>query len=402
MPTVLTGLEVALRDGLSLPGQGRVALLCNNAVTDAALRPTVDRVHAWPHRERSGAPSLTLDRLFSPQHGFDGEKQDNMIESADGMHRRTGLPILSLYGDVRKPPPASLDGLDAVLIDLPDVGTRVYTFLSTAVYMLRAAAERGLPVIVLDRPNPIGDVSEGPLLDPAFESFVGVLPVPLRHGLTIGEYCRFAKECERLDLDLSVVPMEGYRAASYFDETGLPWVLPSPNMPTLDTAVVYPGGVALEGVNLSEGRGTTRPFELWGAPWIDPRSVRLEIERESAAARLTGFALREAAFEPTFHKFRGETVQGFQVHIEDRRAFRSVSAWVAFFVAVRRVHPDLFAWRRPPYEYEHEREPIDLIFGTDLVRRQIDGGASTAEIVAAWEEPLRRFDERTHASRLYA
>lgn len=393
MDSVLTGLEILLRDGVRLPGRGRVGLLCNNAVTDRRLVATPELLN--------DRRDITLTRIFSPQHGFAGEKQDNMIESEDGVHPGTGVPMISLYGRVREPEPQMLSGLDAILIDLPDVGTRVYTFLSTALYVMRQAARVGVPVIVLDRPNPIGNRAEGPILDPAFESFVGLIPVPLRHGLTVGEYCRFGRSALALDLDLAVIPMDGYQPTAFFDQTGLPWVLPSPNMPTLDTAVVYPGAVMLEGVNLSEGRGTTRPFELFGAPWANTGLIAREMERIRTECGLEGFILREVAYEPTFHKFRGETVRGFQLHVTDRTRFRPVAAYAAIFSAFRKVHPEEFDWRQPPYEYEHHRLPIDLIAGTDLVRRNLMDGMSVADMEEAWTGPLAAYEAVRRAHAIY-
>ncbi|MEZ4653510.1 MAG: DUF1343 domain-containing protein [Candidatus Eisenbacteria bacterium] len=391
---VRTGLDIVLERGLRLPGKGRAGLLCNHATVDPSLR---------------GAPELLaqtrgiiLDRLFSPQHGFAAEKQDNMVESGHDVHGPTGLPIWSLYGDVREPLPEMLEGLDAILIDVPDVGTRVYTFLVTALYLLREAGRRGIPVWILDRPNPIGgNLCDGPLLAPAFTSFVGYAPVPLQHGLTAGEYCRFGMRALRLPAELHVVAVEGWRRDRLFDATGLPWVMPSPNMPTLETALVFPGGVMLEGTNLSEGRGTTRPFELFGAPWVNPGRVRRRVatwaEHEPA---LRGFHLRIAGFEPTFHKFRGQMVRGFQLHVTDRSAFRPVLAYLAVFCALRAEHPE-FAWREPPYEYETERSPIDLILGTDRVRIALDDGATPSDLLALWRDDLARFEADRRADLLY-
>lgn len=390
MTGVMTGLDVVLRDGLALPGEGRVGLLCNSSTLDRSYRGSPEALR--------DVPGVTLDRIFAPQHGFASEKQDNMIESADGVHPGTGVPILSLYGTVRKPRPEMLDGLDAILIDLQDVGTRVYTFLSTALLTLEAAGAAGVPVWILDRPNPIGgDAVEGPILEPGFASFVGMIPVPLRHGLTAAEYCRFGLAELGGSAELHVVPAEGWRRGFYYDETGLPWAMPSPNLPALETALVYPGAVLLEGTNLSEGRGTTRPFELWGAPWLDPPAIRALVER----AGLAGFVLRETAFEPTFHKFRGETVRGFQIHVTDRRSFHPVAAFVAALCAIRRLRPDRFAWRETPYEYELDRAPIDLIAGTDALRLAIDGGTGAAEIATSWQEGVDRFREARRPHLIY-
>jgi uncharacterized protein YbbC (DUF1343 family) len=391
--SVRTGLDVILTKGLRLPREGRAALLCNSATVDSRLRGAPRLLQGGEVR------GARLVRLFSPQHGFAGEKQDNMIESRDGLHPGTGLPMFSLYGRVREPEPSMLDGLDAVLIDLPDVGTRVYTFLSPALLMMRAAARAGIPAIILDRPNPIGgDEIEGPVLEPEFESFVGMIPIPLRHGLTAGEYCRFGAHALGLDLDLEVIQVEGWRRPIYHDETDLPWVIPSPNLPTLESAVVYPGQVMLEGTALSEGRGTTRPFEMWGSPGLDCSAVLHEVERETG---MQGFRLREVAFEPTFQKFTGETVRGFQIHVSDRRGYRPVRTTVAILSAVRRVHPDRILWRDPPYEYETGKLPIDLIAGTDRLRRDIDAGRDLAEIEEGWGPGLARFREASAPFLLY-
>jgi uncharacterized protein YbbC (DUF1343 family) len=391
--TVRTGLERIAREGLKLPGRGRAGLLCNQASVDCSLRPAPEVVR--------DLPGIRLERIFSPQHGFAGEKQDNMVESKDGVHPGTGVPLISLYGRVREPEPSMLEGLDALLIDVPDVGTRVYTFLSTALLALRACAHAGLPVRVLDRPNPLGgSVVEGPILKPEFASFVGLIPVPLRHGLTPGEYCRLGAERMGLATDLEVVPLEGWRREEIFPQAGLPWVLPSPNLPVFDSALVYPGQVMLEGTNLSEGRGTTRPFELWGAPWLDPPQVA------ATATRLLppgdpGFLLRETAYEPTFHKYQGETVRGFQIHVTDPRVFRPVSTTVALLGAVLRHHRDRFAWRDPPYEYETERRPIDLIAGTGSLRTLLDSGADPAGITRSWEPELAEYLEVRRKFLLY-
>jgi uncharacterized protein YbbC (DUF1343 family) len=385
---VRTGLDVVARDGLRLPGRGRVGLLCNNAVYDSLLRGAPEVVQ--------NLAGVTLARIFSPQHGFAGEKQDNMVESGDGIHPGTGAPLVSLYGRVREPEPSMLDGLDALLIDVPDVGTRVYTFLATALLCLGAAARVGLPVVILDRPNPLGgDVVEGPVLRPEFASLVGLIPVPQRHGLTAGEYCRFGARARGLDLDLSVVPCEGWRREMLFPATGLPWVMPSPNLPTFEGTLVYPGMVMLEGTNLSEGRGTTRPFELWGAPWLDPARI------PAGQRRGPGYFLREVAFEPTFHKYAGEIVRGFQLHVTDTAAFRPVATATVFLAAARRHHPDAFAWKDPPYEYEFDRLPIDLIAGTDALRLAVDGGSDAETIFASWQAGEEAFRETRRPFLLY-
>lgn len=379
------GLDRIPTSRLRLPGKGRIGLLCNSASLDSRLvsSPAV----------MAGLPGVSLERIFSPQHGFAGEKQDNMIESSDGLHPALGIPMISLYGRVREPEPAMLDGLDALVIDLPDVGTRVYTFLITALYCLRACARAGVPVVVLDRPNPIGGVLvDGPVLKPGFETFVGLIPVPLCHGLTPGEYCRFGADRLGLDLSLQVVQVEGWSRRQRYRDTGSHWIPPSPNLPTPEGAEVYPGMVMLEGTNLSEGRGTTRPFELFGAPWIDPHRLGpLLGRRTDAGFEIPGGLLRPVAFQPTFHKYKGETVGGFHIHITEPDRFFPVETVVRILHSVRAQYPDQFMWKLPPYEYEEVRLPIDCIAGSDQLRLDLERGAGPEEITASWETDLADF-----------
>jgi uncharacterized protein YbbC (DUF1343 family) len=392
MARTILGIDWLLHEGVVLPG--RVGALCNATSVSSGWLPTAEAL--------ARVPGLRLARIFSPQHGFAAEKQDNMIESGDGVHPGLGVPIVSLYGARRDPEPAWLEGLDTLIVDLQDCGTRVYTFLVTAVLLLRAAAQRGLPVVVLDRPNPIGGAVEGPVLEEAFRSFVGIVDVPLRHGLTPGEFCRYAAWRSApavAEHPPHVVLLENWSRSLYHDEAGLPWTMPSPNLPTLETAVVYPGQVLLEGTNLSEGRGTTRPFEIFGAPYFDPARVLAELRGEEHL--LDGARLREVAFEPTHNKYAGRLCRGFQLHVADRREFRPVAATVAVLAAARRAHPDAFAWREPPYEYEHHRLPIDLICGTDRVRRAIDAGEPATAIVRGWEDEARSFRDRVRPFLLY-
>ncbi len=416
MERVHTGIDRVREEGLVAPGRGRVGLLCNATTVDANLVPT-------PQVIRS-IKGINLARIFAPQHGFAAEKQDNMVESRDGVHPRLGVPIVSLYGERRDPMPESLEGLDALIVDIQDVGTRVYTFLVTALLAIRAAARAALPVIVLDRPNPIGGSVEGPILTEAYRSFVGIVDVPLRHGLTAGEFCVYgawslglidSKEARGVVAAaragkaprgrLGVVSLLGWRRSRYFDETGLVWTMPSPNMPTLETALVYPGQVALEATNLSEGRGTTRPFEMFGAPYLDPKRVEAALAEQASdaigASPLAGARLREVAFEPTFQKHSGHLVRGFQIHVMDRGAYCPVRATAAILAAVREAHPDSFAWRDPPYEYEWDRLPIDLIYGTDAVRTKIESGVPLEEIFASWEPGIAAYRERVAPFRIY-
>jgi uncharacterized protein YbbC (DUF1343 family) len=376
---VVLGIDQLIASG-RLAGR-RVGLVANSASVGAGFRHTADRLLA--------APGVTLAALFGPQHGFHADVQDNMIESPHGRDPARGIPVYSLYSDTREPTPEMLAGLDVLVIDLQDVGTRVYTFVYTMANCLRAARRAGLPVIVCDRPNPIGGAAvQGPVLEPGFESFVGQFPIPLRHGLTIGELARLFNDHFGLGADLDIVAMQGWSREQYFDETGLPWVMPSPNMPTLDTAIVYPGAVLFEGTLVSEGRGTTRPFEIVGAPWV--RAERLAARLE--AYDLPGVHFRPVWFEPTFHKHAGQTCGGCQVHVTDRRAFDPVAAAVALMREIRAEDPSRFAWRQPPYEYETEKMPIDILSGSSTLRLQIEAGADLDTMRASWQPGLEAFD----------
>jgi uncharacterized protein YbbC (DUF1343 family) len=329
-----------------------------------------------------------LEALFGPQHGARGEKQDNMIESEHYTDPVTGLPVHSLYSEVRSPTPEMLDGLDALVFDLQDVGVRVYTFVWTMALAMEACAAAGIRFVVLDRPNPVGGaVREGPVLRPGFESFVGLHPVPLRHGLTCGELARWLNAERDIGCELEVVACHGWRRSMRWTETGLPWVLPSPNLPTPDSCSVYPGMVLVEGTNLSEGRGTTRPFELFGAPWLDGRDLAALASEDLGE----GAVLRPCSFEPTFQKHARRICHGAQIHVTEPDAFRPVRAAVAILTACRALAPDDFAWRDPPYEYEAELAPIDILWGHDGLRKGIDGRRSVDEILDGVDDELVDF-----------
>ena len=389
-----TGLDRLHADGFaSLMGQ-RVGLLAHPASVDASLRPALDLMLA--------TDGLDLRALFGPQHGLLGQTQDNMIEWEGFTDPDTGLPVFSLYGQHRKPTSAMLDPLDTLVVDLQDVGARYYTFIWTLLLCMEACAEAGKRVVVLDRPNPIGGVAvEGTVLEPGFESFVGLAPVPMRHGLTIGELAGFFVGQRKLDLDLDVVPMRGWQRAMDYSATGLPWVLPSPNMPTLDTAFVYPGGCLLEGTGLSEGRGTTRPFEILGAPYIDPQKLVGELASVRAAGQLPGVHFRPLHFQPTFHKFAGTVCGGVQVHVTDRDSFLPVATYTAVIAAVARLWSEDFAWKQPPYEYEAEKLPIDILTGSETWRRGIENGCSLQEMRTDWDGPLAAFADTVAECRRY-
>jgi uncharacterized protein YbbC (DUF1343 family) len=291
-----------------------------------------------------------------------------------------------------------LAGVDAMVFDVQDVGSRYYTFVYTMLHVLQACAREGKRAVVLDRPNPLGGVAvEGNVLDPAYRSFVGLHPLAVRHGMTVGELALMFREELSLDLDLHVVPMRGWRRAMDFEETGLPWVLPSPNMPTVDTAFVYPGGCLVEGTNLSEGRGTTRPFELVGAPWLDGPALARRMDGE----RLPGVAFRPAVFTPTFQKHAGRACHGVQVHVTDRARFPAFLTYLLLLHHARRQDPERFAWRDPPYEYERVKLPIDILCGTDRIRRVIESGVSPRRLAAGWRREAASFRRRRAKFLLY-
>jgi uncharacterized protein YbbC (DUF1343 family) len=317
-------------------------------------------VHSARILERFNGELFRLSALFGPQHGYLGQTQDNMIEWEGYKHPRLGIPVHSLYGNTREPTPDMLDGLDVLVVDLQDIGTRYYTFIWTMYFCLKACAREGIPVIVFDRPNPINGVTvEGPLPDSSYYSFVGMHPIPVRHGKTIGELAIIFRNEAIPACEVEVLPMEGWERAMWFDETGLPWVLPSPNMPTLETATVYGGMCLLEATNISEGRGTSRPFELFGAPWIRGEEFASTLN----ALDLPGVYFREAYFQPTFHKYAGEICAGAQLHVTDRERFLPFQTGVEIIRHTQASYGDSFEWKPPPYEYEYERLPIEVLIG---------------------------------------
>jgi uncharacterized protein YbbC (DUF1343 family) len=406
---VLTGLEVLRLARPRWLRDRRVGLLAHPASVTAAFEPARDVV-----RDLCGK---SLRALFGPQHGIRGEKQDNMIESGHAFDAELGIPIFSLYSETRSPTRDMLKEIDLLLVDLQDVGTRVYTFEWTTALALEACAEAGREIVILDRPNPLGGGTiEGNLIRPGFTSFVGLYPVPMRHALTLGELAALvnlrmaggtpARPIRRRrdgvgwrcpgKCDLTVIPMRGWRRSMLFPETGLPWILPSLNMPTFDTALVYPGQVLLEGTNLSEGRGTTRPFELFGAPFLDLRAIRRRFERR----RLPGVVLRDHLFEPTFHKWAGEVCRGFQLQVTDPRAYRPYMTTLALLQDIIALHRDRFDWKQPPYEYVTDRLPIDVLTGDPAIREALESGHDLRALERSWGGDLRRFETESRAVRL--
>ena len=358
----------------------RVGVVCNPASVDLQLRHIADQLRA-----RRGT---TLAAIFGPQHGFRSDVQENMIETGHARDDLRCVPVYSLYSETREPTEEMLHGIEVLVIDLQDVGTRIYTYIYTMANCLIAARKYGVKVIVCDRPNPIGGVAvEGPMLEPGFESFVGMYPIPMRHGMTIGELARLFNDEFGIGANLEVIAMEGWRRDLYFEETGVPWVLPSPNIPTIETAVVYPGTVLFEGTNVSEGRGTTKPFELIGAPWVTSERFADGLNR----LELPGVYFRPVLFEPTFHKHAKTSCGGCQIHPLDRTTFRPVETAVALLVAFRACGSDQFAWRPPPYEYEHRKLPFDILAGSSGLREQIQAGLPAHEIAQSWGESTSDF-----------
>lgn len=391
MPSVSLGLEQLIASPPSELRNARLGLLCNSASVDSNI------IHA---RQRLQAVfGERLKALYSPQHGFFAEKQDNMIESDHRKDRLLGLQVYSLYGRTRIPTQEMLDPIDVLLIDLQDVGTRVYTFMYTMSYCMEAARKFDKKVIILDRPNPIGGLAiEGNCLDPQWHSFVGRYPIPMRHGLTMGELARLFNDAYGIDCDLQVLPMGGWRRHMMFEETGLPWIAPSPNLPTPVSALVYPGQVIWEGTNVSEGRGTTQPFEIFGAPYIDPDRV-LGATNELA---LEGTIMRMIEFEPTSNKWQGEICRGFQMHVSDTDRFKPYRASLSLLQAILHCHAGQFDWKAPPYEYEHKKMPIDLILGGQQIRTQLSDMKPVTALESDWQSELDAFDDLRKAYLLYA
>ena len=390
MKKVHTGLEKLAQESRKWISQERLGLLCNPASVDSRF------THARHLIDQAFPKQLTA--LYSPQHGFFAEKQDNMIESEDILDPMLQIPVFSLYGKTRKPDARMFEPIDLLLVDLQDVGTRVYTFIYTLSYCLEAAAEYGVRVVVLDRPNPINGVDvEGNCLSVDFTSFVGRYPIPMRHGLTIAELANLFNDYFGIGCDLQVVTMNGWKRNMLFGDTLLPWIAPSPNLPTPASTLVYPGQVILEGTNLSEGRGTTQPFELFGAPYIDGEKIQSTLKN----TQLPGTVLRPAVFEPTSNKWQATPCNGFQIHVTDPAQFRPYATTLQLIRAIISCHRDQFEWKLPPYEYEFERMPIDLIIGDSGIRERLEKLDPIEEIESDWQEGLNQFKEISRKFHLY-
>jgi len=390
MASVQLGIDNLLVTQPAWLKTARIGLLANQASVDGRLRRSRDRLL------EAGA---RITALFAPQHGYFGEQQANMIESDDFIDQRLGIPVFSLYGQTRKPTKHMLSYIDVLLVDLQDVGTRVYTFGTTLALCMEAARTHDVLVAVLDRPNPIGGHHcEGNLLDLELRSFVGHFPIPMRHGLTIAEMARLYNEAFDIGAPLQVFTLHGWTRDMLYRQTDLYWVPPSPNLPTPESTLVYPGQVILEGTNLSEGRGTTTPFELWGAPYLKPEAL-LEF---LADKELAGLVLRAARFTPSFDKWQGESCAGFQIHLSDPETYRPYTTSLTLLQAVVTVHGEEFQWISPPYEYEFNHLPIEIILGSTDLHTQLEAGVTIEELERSWEPQLKEFRQLRGPYLLYS
>ncbi|HEY0763714.1 MAG TPA: DUF1343 domain-containing protein [Pyrinomonadaceae bacterium] len=385
------GLERLLEESHPALRNARVGLICNQASVDHSYRHAADLVHEHP--------DIQLKALFGPQHGIRGDVQDNMIETGHSIDRKTGLPVHSLYSETREPTDEMLQDIDVLVFDMQDVGCRIYTFVYTLANCMRAARRLGKKVIVCDRPNPINGVSiAGNILEPKFASFVGQFPLPTRPGMTVAELGRMFNEHFGIGCDLEVIPMHGWKRELWHDETDAPWVLPSPNMPTLDSATVFPGTVHFEGTQISEGRGTTRPFELIGAPYIDPDAYADNLN----ALGLKGVYFRSCVFQPTFQKHASVSCGGAQIHVLDRDVFEPWLAGIAMAKFAHDMYPNEFRWKVPPYEYVYDKNPFDVIGGTAKIREAFEKGTELDAIREWAEAPLQEFKELREPFLLYS
>ena len=380
MTAVLTGLDLLHGNFVKTLSGFRIGLLANQASVDSHLNSTKEVVsQLFPGQ---------LKALFGPQHGYGGEDQDNMVETSHTSDQNLKIPIFSLYARSREPSKEMLDGIDILIVDLQDVGTRVYTFTSTMLHCMKAAAKYGKKVIVLDRPNPLGgQIVEGNLLAPELFSFVGPDSIPMRHGLTMGEMALYFNHRYHLKCDLEIITMKGWRRKMLWKETGLRWIMPSPNMPLPETALVYPGQVIWEGTNISEGRGTCRPFEIFGAPFLDTNAIKSEMGKYAT----DGCTLQNYQFRPTFGKWAGELCHGFMIHILDSAVYRPYFTSICLLHAILKIHGNDFKWKQPPYEYEYDKMPIDLILGNSNLRHDLESGKHPPALKEKWPREIESF-----------
>ncbi len=390
----LTGLDLLAQGGFAEIHGRSIGLLCNQASVTRNLVHAVDLL--LPGHARG---DYVLKAVFGPQHGLHGHTQDNMIEWEGSADARTGIPIYSLYGEVREPTDEMLEGIDLFVVDLQDLGARYYTFIWSMALCMKACERRGIPMLVLDRPNPIGGVQvEGPVLVPALASFVGLHPLPTRHGMTIAEVAKHFQAAFYPRVQLSFLTLQGWSRSDYFDDLDLRWIPPSPNVPVVDSAVVYPGMCLLEATNLSEGRGTTRPFETFGAPWLDGWKLASALN----GLELMGAHFRPVQFQPTFNKFSGEVCGGCFLHVTDRRSFEPVLAAIAVLRVCASMSGGKFEWKKPPYEYEAEKRPIDILFGRPDLAEVALGDTPLNQVHQMLVEDAARFEPARKSALLYA
>lgn len=386
---VTTGLDNFNRLALPLIRNKKTGVLCHASSTNREFKHIIDLVY---HSESS-----VLEAIFGPQHGLFGQTQDNMIEWEGYTHHSYRVPVFSLYGKTRKPTSEMLANTEILIVDLQDVGTRPYTYVWTLKHCMEACAVKDIPVIVIDRPNPLGGTKrDGALLKKEFYTFVGGAEIPLCHGMTIGEIALFMNEKEDINCSLTIIKMEGWQRAMTWSDTGLPWILPSPNMPSINTAIVYPGMVLVEAMNISEGRGTTLPFELCGAPFLEINKIIAELNK----MKIPGCAFRPHNFIPTFHKFAGEYCNGMQIHVTDNELYEPVYTAACIFKKINKISGSL-EFKNPPYEYEDELMPFDILSGDSLLRKAISDEGSLNHERERWKDEISNFNKEFEEYSLY-
>ena len=384
------GIERLLGDKKTILKNQKVGLICNPASVNNQLQHAAD---LFFHAE-----DINLEALFGPQHGIRGDVQDNMVETVHTTDPNIMLPVYSLYSETRKPSKGMLSGIDTLVFDLQDVGCRVYTFIYTMSNAMSACAESGKKFVICDRPNPINGLQvEGNVLEKGHESFVGQFPIPMRHGMTVGELAKLFNKEFSINCDLEVVEMQNWKRHYYFDDTNLTWVMPSPNMPTVDTSIVFPGTVFFEGTQISEGRGTTRPFEIVGAPFVNSN----ELIEALKSFGLEGVIFRPISFIPTFQKHANILCHGVFIHVTDRNVFKPVLTGITVLKAIRNLYPDKFKWKLPPYEYEFDRNPFDVIAGNIKLRQAIEGNEDLLTIKKSWEKEVSEFNKISEKYLMY-
>ena len=374
---------------------GSIGYLCNSASVSSDFTHGIQLL-----QKHFGS---RLKKIFSPQHGLFAEVQDNMKESDHFVHSYFKLPVYSLYSETRSPTPQMLEGIDHLLIDLQDVGTRVYTYIYTVALSMKACAKENIEVVILDRPNPIGgEQMEGNILDPEYASFVGMFPIPMRHGLTIGEFARLVKKHFKVDCKLTIIPLKDWKRSMYFDATGLPWVLPSPNLPSLETAIIYPGSVLFEATSISEGRGTVKSLETFGHPKMEPFEWNNHLNKKFDEYDLQGFILRPLYFKPTFNKFGGIACGGYQIHVTDREEFKPWKVVQVLQQELFQLMKEEFTWTDPPYEYEYEKLPIDILNGTEKLRKWVERSGGFEELLGLESEGFDDYVNKRDSILLYS